>query len=349
MTLEQAEEVFELLGHPFLRVFARDRSGRTMGETILDPRQLATWSGFWTERGFNLYVQMNPTKRKGTGRVSTADISHWNWFLVDLDPISETPKLDLAKEFVEMFMYNYLGIKHLHYTLIDSGRGWQMWFPLPLQPLRWQDGPMDMKIAVHTQPLPRMFELEDFDETNTIEVFLREAAPRAMSYWLNFLKERMELVLPACGVTIDTSVSDLPRVMRLPYTENFKTGRPTSILRKQIGINVGLGNKLIAYAPYKVWKKEEYDAYEMADNATWHHYLTHPGMKVNARIYLTEGVSEGGRHKAATAALLTLKELGCDATQVEAALLWGARLCSPQLEPREITPMIDRHFQRRTA
>ena len=350
MTLEQAEEVFELLGHSHLRVFARNRSGRTMGETILDPRQLATWSGFWTERGFNLYVQMNPTKKKGAGRVSTADISHWNWFLVDLDPISETPKLELAKEFVEMFVANYLGVKQPRYTLIDSGRGWQMWFPLPSMSLTYKDGPIEAKIIVHQAPLARDFELEDFDETNTRELFIRDAAPRAMSYWLNFLKDRMELTLPDCGVTIDTSVSDLPRVMRLPYTENFKTGRPTSVLRSAAKMfNPGLGGKLISYAPYKVWKQAEYEAYEMPEDASWLHYLLHPGMKVNARIYLTEGVSEGGRHKAATAALLTLKELGCNVTQAEAALLWGARLCSPPLEAREIIPMISRHFQRRIA
>lgn len=349
MTLAQAEEVFAHLGHPFLRVFARDRSGRIMGDTMLDGAMLANWSDHWTRMGYNLYVQMNPTRRKGIGRTSGKDITHWNWFLVDLDPISDNPKLDLAREFVESFISSYLGMQWVKYTLIDSGRGWQMWFPLHSAKLGWKDGPVDTQIMVHTQALARDFTLEDFDVTNTLTLTLREAAPRAMSYWLNLLKERMELTLPDCGVTIDTSVSDLPRVMRLPYTTNFKTLRPTSILRKAEGWNPALGAKLISYTPHNVWRKEEYGAYEMVADATWHHYLVHPGMKVNARIYLTEGAHEGGRHKAATAALLTLKELGCDAIQTEAALLWGARLCAPPLEPREITPMIDRHFQRRKA
>lgn len=225
-----------------------------------------------------------------------------------------------------------------------------MWFPIAITELKWKGGPADTQILVRTEPLARDFELTDPEyHLNTERLTLREASSRSMSYWLNLLKERMEQVLPDCGVTIDTSVSDLPRVMRLPYTWNFKSNRPTSILRKAEGWNPALGEKLISYTPYNVWRKVEYDAYEMAENATWHHYLTHPGMKVNARIYLTEGAHEGGRHKAATAALLSLKELGCNGTQAEAALLWGARLCSPPLESREITPMIDRHFQRRKA
>lgn len=338
MTLEQAEEVFALLGHSFLRVFARDQAGHVRGDTMLDPAMLANWSEHGTRMKYGLYVQMNPTRKKGTGRTSGKDITHWQWFLVDLDPISATPQLDIFREFVEGFMSNYLGVVHLKYTLIDSGRGWQMWFPL-------ESVDLDKEVTVRTESLARDFELNSPEYAlNTITMPLREAAPRAMSYWLDLLKRRMEQVLPYCGVTIDTSVSDLPRVMRMPFTINQKTGRMTSILRKSSGWSPGLNHKLIDYAPYNVWRQETYADYEMPDGATWHHYLTHPGMKVNARIYLTEGYNEGGRHKAATAALLTLKELGASGGQVREALLWGAKFCSPPLDPREIEPMIRRHF-----
>lgn len=351
MTQAQAEEVFALLGAQWpagsiMRVFARNKFGHTRGDTILDPEMLANWTEHATRMGWNCYVQMNPTRKKGTGRTSGKDVTAWSWFLVDLDPITDTPELDLARKFVEHFMSNYLGMMHLKYHLIDSGRGWQMWFPLHSVALKWDNGPMGTNIIVRTDPLARDFELSDTVVGSRI-LPLREAAPRAMSFWLNMMKQRMEQQLPDCGVTIDTSVSDLPRVMRMPYTRNVKTGRETSILRKTLGWNPGLGEKLISYAPYSVWKEDEYADVEMPEGASWHLWLTHPGMKVNARIYLTEGVSEGGRHKAATAALLALKELGCPAEQTQAALLWGASLCTPPLQPREITPMIQRHFRGR--
>lgn len=353
MTLEQAEKVFSLFSSQWpkdavMRVFARNRAGMTRGDTMLDPRMLANWTDYCTKQQFNAYVQMNPTGRKGTGRTSAREVTHWSWFLVDLDPISDTPDLRLAEEFVVSFIANYLGIKEPRYHLIDSGRGWQMWFPVHAAVL--QEGPIDLKVVVRTEPLARDFEVTDPEYTSGQLILpLRDAASRAMSYWLNLLKERMQITLPHCGVTIDTSVSDLPRVMRLPYTWNYKTGRTTSILHETKGWNPTMGPKLIDYTPWHVWKPTEIAEYAMVEGASWHHYLTHPSMKVNARIYLTEGASEGGRHKAAAAALLSLKELGCPAAQAEAALLWGARLCSPPLEPREITPMIDRHFQRRKA
>jgi len=331
-----------------MRVFARSsKTGATYGNTILTPETLVNWASHCIKRGYNVYIQMNPTRKKGAGRVSSADISHWCWFLVDLDPTSERPDLGLAEEFVGYFMMNYLGLTKLHYHLVNSGRGWQLWFPLKVEYLG--EGIDDPKVAVHTQSLPRMFDLYDISEDNTMLLPLREAAPRAMSYWLNLMKQRLEQAAPNCGVTIDTSVSDLPRVMRMPGTLNFKTFREAHVMREAKGVNLGLGHKLIHYAPYNVWRNDDAATYAMAEGATYHHYLVHPGMKVAARKFITEGETEGGRHKAAAAALLSLKELGCNATEAEAALLWGARLCSPPLDPREITPMIDRHFQRRKA
>lgn len=354
MTELEAQEVWDLMYSQWpkdavMRAFSRSKGGGVLGYVPTGPQSLRQWVAYNDRMEHNSYVQLNPTKRRSGQRVSGDDITHWSWFMVDIDPIAPDPNLDLATSFVEGFMRNYFGLQHYDPTIIFSGRGQQLWFAL-------EPYDLSQRIMLMKEPPPRNwggFDNLSLDRpVETVEVTLREAAPRAMSYWLNILKARMEqwdqaratAGLPTSGCTIDTSVSDLPRVMRMPYTINYKTGMLALILQEG-SRHTGLADKLVRYAPYKLWQEPEViEGFEPTEGTFWGNFLPH--MKVGGRIYLTEGASEGGRHKAATAALLSLKELGCGREQARAALLFGAKLCSPPLDPREIMPMIERHYRR---
>ena len=346
MTTDEAKKVWEIMYRQWpedavMRLFFRNAAGSTRGGYVVSPEDLARETDYATASGWNSYIQMNPTARKSGYRVSGNDVTHWSWFLIDIDPTGPPgPNLHLVEvaDFIEAFIWNRLGSKD-EATRIMSGRGLQMWFPLQITDA-------SEKLALRYESLPRDFEIED-REKGTVSLTVREAAPRAMSWWLDRLRRAVELALPKCECTIDTSVSDLPRVMRLPFTWNFKSNQPTTLVREAVVPNRNLAHKLLHYAPYSVWRPQEtYEGYEVGDGVPWQKFLNHPGMKVRPRVFLTEGMEYGGRHKAATSALLTLKELGCNAEQTEAALLWGGALCSPPLERKEIAPMIERHFKK---
>jgi len=346
VTLEEAQIVWRILRAQWpqdavMRLFYRTKLGATHGSYVLSPEDLAGETDYATKNGWNSYVQMNPTRKRGNGRCSAADITHWSWFVVDIDPTGPNPAVSDVMEEVLAMMRNYFGLQHLHATVIFSGRGLQLWFPLEPENL-------DGSVVVRQEPMPRYFDPDDRVAGTTMVPF-RIVAPRVMGYWLDLLRRRIEERLPDCQCTIDTSVSDLPRVMRLPYTWNFKANRPTTLVQEAAGVNLTLGRKLICYAPYALWKEPEMPVGlgDVSSETPWQRFVPH--LTRGARIFLTEGGTEGGRHRQAAAALLSLKELGCGPNQTQAALLWGASLCSPPLEPREIIPMIDRHFQRRES
>jgi hypothetical protein len=350
MTKNQACQFFDImLGHwpagSVFRYFARRPfDGRVHGQAILTPSELVRVTKWADDNGYNSYVQVNPTLKCTGVRCSGVDVTHWSWFLFDIDPISTPDDPFLRREAAhdalmeaERILRGYLGIDRLKRTIIDSGRGVQGWYPLE---------PVDLSgtETLRCAPLPRQWNDEDLIES-TVEFPLRTAVPRAMSYWLEFFRARMLLVGQGeCAV--DTSVSDLPRVMRIPFTVNAKTGQIGELMSYDSGVNVGLAHKLLHYAPYDLWKPKDPILALMNTNETtpWDKFLNF--MSVGGRVYLTEGAAEGGRHKAAASALLSLHELGCGKEQARSALIWGGQLCTPVLPPREIHPMIERHYRR---
>lgn len=343
MTLEQAQAVWNLMHSQWVpgsvfHMMARARTGEVKNGIARRPDAIVDFTNTADAAGWNSYVMMNPTPLLMPKKASAIHISHWSWFLVDIDPTHGPFEADSAVEWVISWLQNYLGMPKLYYRLIDSGRGRQLWFPLD---------PIDLNttIAVRTVALPRDFELDSVGE-GVRELSYREVAPRTMGYWLDMMKQRMEMVSQGkWGCTIDTSVSDLPRVMRMPFTKNYKTGREASILPSVYGVNKTLAHKLVSYTPHNLWKEPERpEGLDATEDTPWQRFI--PFLTVGARIFITEGASEGGRHRQATAALLSLKELGCGKQQTLDALLFGAELCSPKLETREILPMIERHFRR---
>jgi hypothetical protein len=347
LTLEQAAQLWNHLysvwpGGSVFRFFSRSRDGITNGWVIDGPEALVS-SVKWAEgQGHDCYVQLNPTRKRIETRCTTADITHWQWFLLDIDPVEAEYDCRLALETAEYILTNYLGIKTLHRLVIDSGRGLQAWYPLE---------PLSMGL-IHYIRTKRDADCS-YDEI-MVDPFAGSAqhptatvAQRTMSYWLNFLKQRLGGYndgRPAWGCTVDVSVSDLPRVMRLPYTVNQKTGRRGGIVEDNLAPNVALREKLIRYAPYDIWK--EVPAVQPPSgtdaNSPWQAFV--PAMTVRGRIFVTEGVEEPGRHHAAVAACRSLRELGCGRDEALKALVVGGLVCTPILEERECRKIVDRNY-----
>lgn len=160
-------------------------------------------------------------------------------------------------------------------------------------------------------------------------------APRAQSYWLGRLSSEMGHF---AGCTLDPSSADLPRVMRLPNTINTKTGRRTRLTRLARGANPLLAQRLLERTPAHIFDIKE--PKKSVDMGPWQAYL--PLMTVGGRKFLTEGAAEGARHKAATAAMLSLCELGASRSEVLSALLYGAQFCDPPLHSHEVEDMVRR-------
>jgi hypothetical protein len=335
MTKEEAQQVLDLLRPHWpqgarARFFVRNSDTQEVFGCSVPNAEMLAHTATWAENAkYNCYIQLNPTFKPVGTRCSAEDITHWCWFLLDIDPVLEYANPSEALERAEAKLQAMLGLNKLHRVLVDSGRGLQAWYPLGSRATL-------ERIVVHVDPLPRTFELEDVPIV-TREVTIGEAAPRVMGYWLNYLSQRLGTV---AGCQIDTSVSDLSRVMRLPFTVNQKTGRRSSILERCSGVNVSLADKLLTYAPYSIWK-ERMPSLSM-EGASWHQYLPH--MTRGGRMFLTEGQEEPGRHRAASSAMLSLLELGCQADQIKAALRFGGSLCTPTLPPSETDVMVERRM-----
>ena len=347
MVSQEADRLFTLLHRHWpqgsaLRFFARKKVGdeeKVYGIVCGNSSQLMN-SVNWAERdGWNCYVGMNPSQKLTGTRVSTEEITHWCWLLIDVDPIEKGANPLLALEKVDSILRNYLGEKMLHRYVIDSGRGVQAWYPL---------GPVDVgeRRMFRTEPLARDFEIED-TLIGTQEYTIKDAAPRAMGYWLNLLRERLDIVGNE-GCMVDLCARDLPRVMRAPNTINVKTGRRGDLLEEATDNNYALADKLLKYAPYSVWKPVEQIILAGVDGSTpWQVFVPH--MTRAGRIFLTDGADEGGRHHAAVAAARSLRDLGCSHTQARLALIEGGKACTPAFEADEVDIIIRRNFNVATA
>lgn len=333
-----------------LRFFARKKVGseeRTYGIVCGNPSQLRNAVDWAEADGWNCYVGMNPSTKLNGTRVSTSDITHWCWFLVDVDPTTDRVQFNeegeevipdplKALNKVHSILSNYVGEKNLHRYVIDSGRGMQAWYPIV--PVAAGEAR-----TFRTNPLPRDFTVKDMlQPVGLAQYKMPEFSTRCMGYWLSFLRERLDLVGNE-GCLVDMCARDLPRVMRMPFTVNTKTGHHGTILEVAAETNHNLGEKLLNYTPYHVWKQAEVNIVPGADASTpWQVFVPH--MTRAGRIFLSDGADEGGRHHAAVAAARSLRDLGCSAVQARLALIEGGKMCSPVFEASEVAIIIGRNF-----
>ena len=310
MTIDEAKIVWDMAYRfwpraAVFRYFARrPTDGHVYGCAITSPEELARTTDWADANHYNSYWQPNPTLKDHATRCSAADIMSWRYFMLDVDPVTA----DAAPAVAARHAYEDIGkplfLLNADVTVINSGRGMQVLYPMIGEP----------------------------DYTAT----------RAMAFWLNALKKSLKRRKLDFGCTIDTSCSDLPRVMRMPFTINQKTLNRSFIVREATELNHELAGKLTSLAPEHVFKMPE-PSVPTGTLTWWMEYIPH--LTVRARKFLEAGDEETQRHYSAAACLLSLIEQGATEPQCLAALGHGAQLCDPPLPQGEVVDMVTRKFR----
>jgi len=250
----------------------------------------------------DLYLNVNETRRCGI-KAARRDVVTWRYVVVDLDP-ADSRQAPVGLPNLELLgrVLNVPAVSQ-YLTVLDSGRGYQVW------------------VAV-TPHLVR-------DDAPRIE--------RSMSGFLHTLAPEWP---SSTGLKVDTSCSDLARVVRCPGSINWKTGRRARVLQTPTAYLphehiFGFYRPVQPVAPLSVSVAEE-----SANLRMLRPHLTH-----TARQFLLHGVSEPGRHAAAFAAAACLRDLGIE---VETAAEWvavGAVKCRGPLHPRDALRAVENAYR----
>jgi hypothetical protein len=299
--------LWSLLPHPpdsVVRVFTRSGDTRD-GDFTRNAAEIRNFAKINT--GKNVYVAPNPTNSTVGSRHSASEVTHWSYFLIDMDPIEEPNDPEKALEEALLWIGEWMGLdfKYRRPIIIDSGRGMQAWIRLEDIPMR--DTPVrsadDFRLGMD-----------------------RSTARRANGYWLKRLDEKLGV---ANGCRIDTSVSDLPRVMRCPGTINMKTGRQAKFVVPSDVVFTGLAQRLVIGTPKRFLVDPE-PPEGVAAGQPWQSVYVH--LTRMAQGYLSLGQEEPGRHKVMWHTAKKLQELGVTKREARSALRWANALKGKEAE-----------------
>jgi len=326
----EIRKLWDLLPHPrntVVRWFARNGDERQGGgadnvdELILSAEACA---------GMNFYVAPNPASTRAGTRHRAEQVTHWSWFLMDIDPVEPVADPGPVVDYVLGKLWSWTGIdfERRRPLIINSGRGMQIWVRLPDVPLDETDGPGDLAGVA----LPRL------------------VARVTNGWWLNRLAEEVGTMN---GCRIDTTCADLPRVMRCPGTVNQKTGRYTNLTIDSSEVFEELPRILSAAVPPELFEPQP--IITLPEGTPWQHVFVH--LTLRAQDYLTYGKEEPGRHDTMFHVALTLAEAGLPRDEVRRALQYGNDLWDRQhpaeaavepraLKPKDIEHALDTAFRR---
>ncbi len=301
--------LWDILPHPPLsvvRVFARGKDSRD-GDYARSYRDIERFAAAHGEK--NIYVAPNPTSHTGGVRHSAKHVSHWSFFVIDVDPVKKKFDIKRARNHVMHAFSNMMRDRGFEIygrpIIIDSGRGSQVWYRLD---------------DVHLYENICGLTLDAIQPDGDNWVTTRKTARRTNGWWLSELDERVGLTN---GCRIDTSVSDLPRVMRCPGTINQKTGKKTKFTLWTKRRFPGLAVAMVMAVPPGYFLDPE-PSEELAPGVSWQE--AYPHLTRTAQNYLLTGQAEPGRHRVMWHTAKKLREVGVSRKEAARALKWANKL-----------------------
>ena len=324
-------ELWSLLPHPspahVVRLFARNAEKR-IGDFARNPAEMERFIRSAEAKQMNVYVAPNPTTSTVGARHAAADVTHWSFVLLDMDPIEEDCKPLHALEEALLWLGEWCGrdFKKRRPLIIHSGRGAQAWIRLD-----------DIHLYESITPLPNENQLICSDGVS--QVTTRKSARKAMGYWLKRVADKVGTLY---GCRLDSCTSDLPRVMRMPGTVNIKTGIEARILEPSREVFGGLGSLMVTGTPDSVFN--EPDPGEVPPGTKWQTVFSKLTLK--AKKYLTEGREAPGRHETAWHTATKLKECGIERAQARAAIGYANSILGPDhaMTDGELDHVIDTSY-----
>jgi hypothetical protein len=297
-------------------MFARGPDKR-MGDFARSPAEMERFVSSAEAKGLNVYVAPNPTTSTVGARHAAADVTHWSYVLLDMDPIEEDcqPLKALEEALLWLGEWNGRDFSKRRPLIIHSGRGAQAW-------IRLEDLPMS-----------------DVGLIKDVPGMDRKTARKAMGYWLKRVADKIGTVH---GCRLDSCTSDLPRVMRMPGTRNMKTGIEARILEPSQEMFSGLASVMVTGTPDSVYAEPEPG--EMPPGTPWQKVFSKLTRK--AQEYLTQGREAPGRHETAWHTATKLKECGIERAQARAAVAYANTICGPDqaMTEKEIDGVMDSSY-----
>lgn len=276
----------------YFRFFAKHPSGQVTGGIIRHAdaynkilRNLSSW---------NVYLGMNPATTWRGIKVRDDQISEVIGLVVDIDPSTDVA---WAPSSVSLLIQPALEAVHstlgrIPYTqVLATGRGLQLWLRVLPHPLHSED-----------------------------DRFAWRGATRQF-----LLSTEREFVRSASGYRVDTSCSDLSRLVRAPFSINQRTQTKVEVLKTLEHPPI---NPTSFLELFPTEKPEPFPTPKHPSLKWWKsfHLLT-----TTAQRFIVEGVSEPGRHSAAYATAASLRDTGIGYKIAERLILHGAARCSPPL------------------
>jgi hypothetical protein len=309
--MDDLDRLWDLLPHPsadsVVRLFWRKKTGERGGDYARNLKELRRFVS--ATQGRNVYVAPNPTQSTIGMRHETKDVTHWSYLLIDVDPLSDAvnPQPALVLDEALRLLGEWIG-KDLQANppiIIDSGRGMQAWIRLE-----------DIVFDDHDTVVPKDGIFYSGEKAISMR---RKTARRSMGHWLKRLADTIG-TMHECR--LDTSCSDLPRLMRCPATVNQKTGRETAIICPGSGQHVGYSSLLVTGTPETTYAEPDVNA---IPGRTWQ--LAFSDLTRMAQTYLQNGQEEPTRHKVLFHTTKKLMEVGCTEAETFKAVSRANGLC----------------------
>ena len=325
----EVKELWDLLPHPsplhVVRMFARNE-GRRMGDFARSPVEMERFIRSAEAKDMNVYVAPNPTMSTTGARHAAADVTHWSYLLLDMDPVEEEyePLKGLEEALLWLGEWGGRDFSKRRPLIIHSGRGAQAWVRLA-------------DIHLYENVVGMTDDKVQQDGVNLVTT--RKTARKTMGHWLKKISEKLGTIH---GCRLDSCTSDLPRVMRMPGTRNIKTGIEARILEPSREVFDGLAELLVTGTPDTVFAEPEPG--EVPPGTKWQ--TVYSKLTQKAKKYLTEGREAPGRHETAWHTATKLKECGIERAQARAAIGYANTICGPEhaMSDKELDHVIETSY-----